>query len=253
MAHFANKPSDFNVSLEKHIKKSHQLNKAWTPLFHVKIQLVRVPRHFLPLIPHLTEDFMRLTLLLLLGAVAAQAQISHFKHVVVIFQENRTRTIFFKACAPLPMEPVQYLRLLALRHSNLELGDNQGREDSALPGCVGQHLRSESLAQVVQLDVRRCHRQPSNMPDGRCPNRLRCRAGHHLPDKPAVQVCRQFDWDSEPLSHARDRVRLGKLYVSNQSGAEFPGASFLGGRHDSRRCWSGLHCSTHDGRRTGFP
>src|ERR1700737_3690832 len=108
---------------------------------------------------------MRLTarLLLLLGAVAAataQAQISHFKHVVIIFQENRTPDNLFQglcaapygACAVPPTPSAPY----DIQTSNWATA--KGREDSALPGCVGQHLRSESLAQVVQLDVRRCHR-----------------------------------------------------------------------------------------------
>lgn len=45
---------------------------------------------------------MRLTWLLLLGAVAAQAQISHFKHVVVIFQENRTPDNLFQGLCAAP-------------------------------------------------------------------------------------------------------------------------------------------------------
>jgi phospholipase C len=43
----------------------------------------------------------RSSLLLLFGTLLAQAQISSFKHVIVIVQENRT--IFSKVCAVLPL------------------------------------------------------------------------------------------------------------------------------------------------------
>jgi hypothetical protein len=107
----ANTPPVFNLSLEKHTKKSKRGRQA---SITQDDSLSVSERGQFRLIPHLTEDFMRLAArwLLLLGAVAAataQAQISHLKHVVVIFQENRT--IFFKSYAPLPMEPVPYLRL----------------------------------------------------------------------------------------------------------------------------------------------
>ena len=99
--------------------------------------------------------FASKVLLLAIGIVplTAHAQIFNFKHVVVIFQENRTPDNLFQGlCAPpygaCAVPPTHG----AIRHSNFALEDKDGDDQPRACG-TGQHLRSRPRPLIVQCHV----------------------------------------------------------------------------------------------------
>ena len=100
------------------------------------------------------------SLLLFFGALLAHAQISSFKHVIVIVQENRTPDNLFQGlCA----SSLWYKRIVQhnpkcnpIQHSNQQLARQALADgcDATAASCLGKHLRSEALTRSFYQPMR---------------------------------------------------------------------------------------------------
>ena len=193
-----------------------------------------------------------LILLSFCGTVLAHAQISSFQHVIVIVQENRSPDNLFQGLCTAPFGNSSSCST-SPTGSQYDIQTSKWLDKTSSTGTTNP--TTVALDNVYDPD--HTHLGFTNMCDldtktGAC--RMDGGADNSCtgtcPKRPPVPLCKQFELDLESLPDTRNLVRLGKLYVPDQSGPQFsrPLISLRRnfGPQRGRRCYRYIQRGEHD-------